>query len=292
MSKTPSVRADIVRLRERFFALKAGKESLLRLIDEAEVSEQVYNSNAIENSTLSLEETEKILQQIELDRIISQRELFEAKNLARVVEYINQRSSTTEFNTELLLLLHRMLLSNIRDEVAGRFRAADEWVRVANHIAPDPTLVPQQLQEMIHRYQANPMVHIVERVALVHLMFEHIHPFVDGNGRIGRVLVNYLLIREGYVGINIKYSNRARYYEALRDYDREKKTKGMEELIGRALANSFHKRLAYLNGRQIVSLKHYAEQKRLSYTNLLNKAERQTIPAFTERGIWKIGADD
>ncbi len=79
-------------LRERYYKSSTGKDALIKLISEVEISEQVYNSNAIENSTLSLEETEKILLQIDLDRYITEREIFEAKNLARVVEYIEKKS--------------------------------------------------------------------------------------------------------------------------------------------------------------------------------------------------------
>lgn len=93
MSKTFQVFSRIQGLQARYLKAALGKESLLRLIYESEVSEQVYNSNAIENSTLSLEETDKILNQIDLDRFINERELFEAKNLARVVEYIDQKRS-------------------------------------------------------------------------------------------------------------------------------------------------------------------------------------------------------
>ncbi len=88
MSRISSSHKKINTLRERFYKISTGKESLLKLIDEAEIAEQVYNSNAIENSTLTLEETEKILLQIDLDRYISESEIFEAKNLARVVAYI------------------------------------------------------------------------------------------------------------------------------------------------------------------------------------------------------------
>jgi Fic family protein len=117
-------------LRERYFSHALKKQTLLDIIQEAEVVEQVYNSNAIENSTLTLEDTEKILQEIDLDRYISGRELFEAKNLARVVEYINKKAKQHELDKEMVLMLHKMLLSNIDDTIAGRFRKDDEWVRV------------------------------------------------------------------------------------------------------------------------------------------------------------------
>ncbi|MFC1797805.1 hypothetical protein ACFLY2_01145 [Patescibacteria group bacterium] len=110
--------------------LADSKKSLIQLIDENEIAEQVYNSNAIENSTLSLEDTEKILLKIDLDKFISERELFESKNLAKVVEYINKNAKSRELDLDMVLFLHKILISNIRDDIAGRFRKEDEWVRV------------------------------------------------------------------------------------------------------------------------------------------------------------------
>ena len=92
MTKILNVFNKISTFRERYYKAFLGKDSLIRIIAETEVAEQVYNSNAIENSTLTLEETEKILLQIELDRYISERELFEARNLGRVVSYIDKRA--------------------------------------------------------------------------------------------------------------------------------------------------------------------------------------------------------
>ena len=276
-------------LRERFHQSARKKESLLTLIGESEVSEQVYNSNAIENSTLSLDETEKILLRIDLDRFISERELFEAKNLALVVAYINQEAKQKELTLNMILFLHKMLISNIQDEIAGRFRQENEWVRVANHIACDPKHIVEKLEDMFITYDSSPTKNIIKRIAAFHLEFEYIHPFVDGNGRIGRVLNNYLLIREGYVPINIKYIDRSDYYDAFREYDENRKSAIMEEIIGKAITNSYHKRLAYLEELEIVTLNTFAKRNNISHSNLINKAKRQTIEAFSEKGIWKIG---
>ena len=289
MARKTELYNKIAMLRERYFHAAVNKASLLTMIAEAEVAEQVYNSNAIENSTLSLEETEKILLEIDLERSISIRELFEAKNLARVVNYINTKAKEQELNLEMMTLLHQMLLSNINDDVAGRFRKDNEWVRVANHIAVDPKLVANKLEEALANYHARPSDNIAKRIARFHLSFEQIHPFVDGNGRIGRVLNNYLLIREGYVPINIKFIDRQQYYEAFNQFNDDAKSNIMEMIVARAITNSYHKRLAYLEGKEIISLADYAKRNRLSHSNLINKANRQTIEAFLEKAKWKIG---
>ncbi len=288
MARTPQTLQQIQLLRERYYRALPGKESLIKIIGDAEVPEHVYNSNAIENSTLTLEETEKILLEIDLDRFINQREIFEAKNLARVVGYTETKAKAMELSGELILLLHKMLLSNIRDDYAGRYRRDNEWVRVGGHIGADPKDVERLVEEMFTQYHANSHQHIVPRIALLHLRFESIHPFCDGNGRLGRVLNNYALIREGYVPINIAFANRASYYDAFAQFHANGKTAIMETIVGRALTNSYHKRLAYLEGMTIVTLKEHALRNRLSYSNQLNKAARQTISAFLEKGIWKI----
>lgn len=289
MANTFQVFRRIQDLQARYLKAGLGKESLLRLIYESEVTEQVYNSNAIENSTLSLEETDKILNRIDLDRFINERELFEAKNLARVVEYIAQKAEQEALTLDMMLLLHKMLISNIRDDIAGRFRKSDEWVRVGNHIATDPSLVVEQLENMMIAYQTGSEESIITRIARFHLSFEHIHPFVDGNGRIGRVLNNYLLTREGHAPINIKFIDRSEYYDAFAAFDKKSDLSLMEQIVGKALTSSYHKRLAYLEGKQILSLADYAKSSTQSHSNLLNKAKRQTIEAFWERGVWKIG---
>jgi len=291
MSKTSAVFNKISSLRDRYYKSSIGKDSLIKLINEVEVAEQVFNSNAIENSTLTLEETEKILLQIDLDRFISEREIFEAKNLARVVSYIDIRAKEQELSLDVILSLHEMLISNIREDIAGRFRKDKEFVRVGNHIAPPPQEILERLQNMIAEYNASNHLSVVKRIARLHLTFEYIHPFIDGNGRIGRVLNNYVLIREGFVPINIKFIDRNKYYDAFKEFDEKGKTEIMEEIVARALTNSYHKRLAYLEDKKIVTLIEYSNINKISHSNLINKATRQTIEAFLEKGVWKIGIE-
>jgi Fic family protein len=291
VQKNAKIIQRINSLQKRFLKLKEGNDALLRLLYEAEVSEQVYNSNAIENSTLTLEETDRILREINLDRFVTERELFEAKNLARVVAYIHQVAPEKALDLEMMLLLHKMLISNIRDDIAGRIREGKEWVRVGSHIAADPLRLRELIHSMFVEYQSSGQDHIVKRIARFHLRFEHIHPFVDGNGRIGRVLNNYLLIREGHVPINIKFTDRSLYYDAFKAFDQNEETKIMEQIVARSLTNSYHKRLAYLERKEIMSLNDYAKATKQAHNNLINKANRQTISAFLEKGRWVIGRE-
>ncbi len=289
MSKTFSFYGKIAELRQRYYQSLKGKEELIRLITESEVVEQVYNSNAIENSTLTLEETEKILLQLDLARFVSSRELFEAQNLAKVVDYIDKKAKTKELDQKTILFLHKILLSNIRNEIAGKFRKKGEYVRIGSHIGANPENITQLLENMLTEYYANTESNIIHKIAKLHLTFENIHPFVDGNGRIGRVLNNYLLIREGFVPINIQFMDKTKYHQAFLEFNSIKKTDLMEVIIGKALTNSYYKRLAYLENKNIILLKEYAKINNLSYSNLLNKANRQTIEAFLVKNIWKIG---
>lgn len=291
MTKPSECLNKLASLRQRYFKAANGKEALLKLISETEIGEQVYNSNAIENSTLSLEETEKILLQIDLDRYITEREIFEAKNLARVVGYIEKKAKEKELTLEVILSLHKMLLSNIRDNIAGRFRKNNEYVKVGNHIAPAPKEIAGLLEEMLADYHGSHHENIEKRIARLHLTFENIHPFVDGNGRIGRILNNYLLIREGFVPMNIKFIDRQKYYDAFKEFDKKDSIKIMEEIVSKALSNSYHKRLSYLEGKKIVTLSEFSKLSKISHSNLLNKAGRQTIEAFLEKSVWKIGVE-
>src|SRR3989338_8640272 len=132
------IRKRLQMLKKEFDERSSGKDSLLSLIDEVELSEGVYNSNAIENSTLTLKETEKILLEMEVSRDVTLREVFEAKNLARVMQYVRTKSHEAEMSREAILLLHQMLLGNINDAVGGRFRSEGEYVRIGTHIGTPP----------------------------------------------------------------------------------------------------------------------------------------------------------
>ena len=289
MATTNPIRDKIQKLKSEFDTLKKGKEALLVIIDEAEIPEGVYNSNAIENSTLTLKETEKILLDMEVSREVSVREVFEAKNLARVIGYIRTKSQETEINEELILLLHQMLIGGIDDSIAGRFRKSGEYVRVGSHIAPAPEHVQAMISSIISEYTSNLSNYFLDKIAKFHLDFEVIHPFNDGNGRIGRVLMCFQLQRLGFPIIIIRDKNKKDYYKAFTDFHgKNKNTKTMEKVVYLALSESLNKRITYLKGEKIITLSEYIKKNKKSAPAMSNAARRQNIPAFREKGIWKI----
>jgi len=289
MATIRTIRTRIKTLKHEFDRLKREKGSLLHMIDEAELPETVYNSNAIENSTLTLKETERILLQMEVSRNVSLREVFEAKNLARVTEYLRTKETKQELSIEMILLLHRMLLGNIREEIAGRFRKEGEFVRVGTHIAPAPEHIDRVMEAIIVDYTSDHESYFADKIAKFHLDFETIHPFVDGNGRIGRLLINYQLRDLGFPPVIIRDKEKDMYYHAFDVYRDGKKTKIMEYIITRAISESLYKRIAYLKGATIITIADYAKRQGKPVPVLLNAARRQTIPAFREKGVWKIG---
>ena len=271
--------------------MREGKDSLLSMVDEVEIPECVYNSNAIENSSLSIEETEKILLEQMLSRNVSVREVYEAKNLARVMEYKRIRAKDSELKEELILQIHQILMGGIDDSIAGRYRRKGEYVRVGTHIAPAPEHVELMLENVLINYTSDLNTYFLDKIALFHLKFESIHPFCDGNGRLGRVIINFQLLQLGLPRIIIRNSEKKRYYQAFRDYADKDSSKTMESILFLGLTESLHKRLSYLKGAEIVKLSDYVRQNGLSAPAVTNAARRQTLPTFREKGVWKIGRE-
>lgn len=301
MATTNPIKKRIQALKGEYDTLRRGKDSLLVLVDEAEIPEAIYNSNAIENSTLTLKETEKILLEMEVSRDVSVREVYETRNLARVVTYVRTKSQEKEVDKETILLLHQMLIGGINDDIAGRFRKKGEYVRVGTHVAPAPEHVERMIEAVLTEYGSDLAVYFIDKIAKFHLDFETIHPFNDGNGRIGRVLMNYQLQRLGFPSVIIRDKEKKDYYRSFGEYRDppssrlrragKKNTKLMEKIVSLGLMESLHKRIAYLKGETIITLADYGKKHEKSAPALSNAARRQNIPAFREKGVWKIGED-
>jgi len=275
----------------QYLNLAKGNESVLKEITLAEIPELVYNSNAIENSTLSLEDTEKILAGGSLARKVNVREVYEAKNLAKLTESILEKNKS-RINIKLILSLHKTLLTNIDDNIAGRFRVGKEWVRVGNHLGANPQYVPTLMQELVDYYNQNKISYFLDAVSHFHAEFETIHPFVDGNGRMGRVFINLQLINLGFPPIIIQNkSKHTEYYPLFTQYQSKLKFGGFTELFALLLQESLHKRISILSAKKIIPLALWASKKGVKPNVAANKAKRQTIPAFRLREKWMIAEE-
>lgn len=284
-----TTRDRIDALVRRYRALAIDPEAL-RHIALAEVPESVHQSNAIENSTLTLEDTERILS----GRLPSPghdlREVLEARNLAGVTS--DMLNAPEPLSTELILRWHGMLLSGIRDDVAGRFRRAGEWVRVGGHVGANPAFASGLVADALTAYRADGSGHFLDRIARFHCEFEIIHPFMDGNGRIGRVLITQQLLDLGLPPLIVRAKNRETdYYPLLAEYARTDVHNGMTKLLAVLLMESLHKRIAMVTSPRIIPLSAWAKANGIRGNVAANKAKRQTLPAFRIRDRWMIAAE-
>lgn len=283
----------IAALARRYQELAARSPEGIKAIELSELPEMVYNSNAIENSTLTLEDTEDILirDRIRTDHEI--REIYEAKNLAKTIHYLAQHPREP-FSVELILRLHGMLLSDINDAVAGRFRSGREWVRVGAHIGANPDFVERMVHDLVAEYNQDEFEngYFVEKIAKFHAEFENIHPFCDGNGRIGRVLMNRQLEMLGLPPIIIMNKTKFRdYYPLLEAYERDGDLELITDLVAGLLIEALHRRITKLTARKIVPLAEWAKAQGVKNSTAANKAARGTIPAFRSADHWMIDAD-
>lgn len=278
-------------LSEEYRKLAVKHKEAIKELTISELPEMVYNSNAIENSTLTLEDTEDILirNQIRTDHEI--REIYEAKNLASAIEYLMDNPEK-EISVELILKLHKTLLTNIHDEIAGRFRSGKEWVRVGTHIGANPEFVNGFMHDLVRDYNSDNGEYFLEKIAYFHAEFENIHPFGDGNGRIGRLLTNEQLDMLGLPPIIIPNKSKFdEYYPALDEYTKTNKADKLTELFASLLIEALYRRIAKLTAKKIVPVADWAKNNSINLQSATNKAIRGTIPAFRVRGHWMIDND-
>ena len=283
-----NIRDKIDALRQNYVNLSHENAEYLKEIALAEIPEMVYNSNAIENSTLSLEDTEKILANGELDRSVNIREVFEAKNLADITESLLEKPNQ-KLSSNLMLDLHKKLLTNIDNSIGGRWRSGKEWVRVGNHLGANPLFVPSLMEELVAEYHNDTDTYFLDKIAHFHAEFETIHPFVDGNGRMGRLLINLQLMQLGLPPIIVQNkSKQSDYYPLFSKYQLKMNYNGFSQLFASLLMESLHKRITLLTAKRIIPLSVWAKNKEIKGNIAANKAKRQTIPAFRMKGKWMI----
>ncbi len=286
-----STKDKIALLMQEYKKLSKGNEKILHEIALAEIPEMVYNSNAIENSTLSLQDTEEILLYNQIKKNYNLREVYEAKNLANITQEL-LKNPRQHLDIDLILRLHKILLTEIHDNRAGNFRSGKQRVTVWNHIWANPKFVNTLMHELVKKYHTDIDIYFLDKIAYFHAEFETIHPFCDGNGRIGRLLINQQLMKLGYPPIIIPNKNKKTdYYPLFNDYSMKNTYGWFTDIFALLLMESLHKRIAILTAKKIITLNQRAKLHRKNINSSLNKAKRQTIPAFRMREKRMISAD-
>ena len=201
----------------------------LKRLQEEFMIEFTYDSNAIEGNTLTLQETAMVLEGITIDTkplkdhldVVGHKEAF--GYVKRIV------AEKTSFSERVIQEIHSLVLMD-RPEDRGRYRRIPVRIMGASHEPPQPYLVPIQMEQLIDEVKKE-QLHPIEAAALFHLKFEGIHPFIDGNGRTGRLILNFMLMQNGYPPINVKFADRRNYYEGFETYYKNGDSAPMVKMI-------------------------------------------------------------
>ncbi|MDD5163959.1 MAG: Fic family protein [Candidatus ainarchaeum sp.] len=189
----------------------------------------VYNSNSIEGSTLTPKEVELLLQEdIAPNRPLE--DVLEAKGAQKTLEYIKQAKE--ELNEKFLLKLHEIYFKETKPFIAGKFKTKDNLVRGASFDTSPAKYVLVDMQNYFKDYEKlKKQLHPLELAAWAHWKLEKIHPFQDGNGRIGRIIMNYVLNKNKYQMIDIKTKEKQKYFKALTKCDKENSAEALARLL-------------------------------------------------------------
>ena len=199
-----------------------------RLAEEFTV-EYTYNSNAIEGNTLTLRETDMVLRGLTIDQK-PLKDHMEAVGHKEAFDYVRELVKKAEpISEHLIKQIHYLILADKKDD-RGVYRRVPVRIMGAAHEPVQPYLIAQQMEQLLQRYTGS-TEHIITKLARFHIEFESIHPFIDGNGRTGRLLVNLELMKEGYPPIDIKFTDRLAYYNAFDEYHVNHNLSAMEKLF-------------------------------------------------------------
>lgn len=293
-SMDPKLLTSIEGKKRALDRLRPFPESIVKKLNEQFTIEWTFNSNAIEGNTLSLQETELVLNRGLTIGNKSLKEHFEVINHKKGIEYLNAFvSKKQELNETFIKELHKIILQNIDDQQAGVYRLTNVRILGAVHIPPNPVKIPSLIMEFLGRYNENKhTMPIPELAAWVHYQFVCIHPFIDGNGRTSRLLMNLVLIQNGFPPAVILNVDRKKYYRVLKQADLDKPNEFLN-FIGRSIERSL---IIYLNSLQpvtneeshqgYISLKEAANYCEYSIEYLSLLARKGLLPAVKFKRNW------
>lgn len=205
----------------------------LERLNEEFIVEYTYNSNAIEGNTLTLRETDLVLKGLTIDKkplkehleIIGHKEAFDF-----ICELVKDN---TKISQEIIKQIHSLVLIDRRED-RGVYRQVPVTIMGAKHEPAQPYMIIPQMEKFLLDYE-NSTEPIAKKMARFHIEFEAIHPFIDGNGRTGRLLVNLELMKLGFPPIDIKFTDRISYYSAFDEYHGNNNITPMETLFAEYL---------------------------------------------------------
>ena len=183
------------------------------------ITRSTYHSNAIEGSTLTYAETYAILYNDNSFKIEGKepREIYEAINHKKALELVFKNlQNSDEFDEKFIKKLNEIINKDIKDTEG--YRNVQVFIRGSEHIPPAPEKIPNLMNYFIYNYNHDEQ-NVYEKIARYHIEFEKIHPFEDGNGRTGRLLINYELIKNDMCPVVISKDDRVKYFEFLRESD-------------------------------------------------------------------------
>ena len=199
-----------------------------RLNEEFTV-EYTYNSNAIEGNTLTLRETDMVLRGLTIDQK-PLKDHMEAVGHKEAFDFVRELVlNDTPMSERVIQQIHYLVLADKRED-RGVYRRVPVRIMGAQHEPVQPYLIQPRMEQLMLSYTES-TEHIVRKLARFHIEFEGIHPFIDGNGRTGRLLVNLELMKAGYPPIDIKFTDRVAYYNAFDEYHVKGKLNAMEKLF-------------------------------------------------------------
>ncbi|MEK7673438.1 MAG: Fic family protein [Patescibacteria group bacterium] len=197
--------------------------TLLEQLKEKFEIEMTYNSNAIEGNTLTLKETYWVIQQGITVKGKSLKDHLEAKNHKEALDFLYEligHGTNQTISEHLIRSLHALVIQDIDKTIAGKYREVDVFITGTDHKPPSALDVPFKMRELIEWARSNyKKINIIEFATIFHHKFVHIHPFQDGNGRTGRLLMNIFLMQAGFPMTIIQVNDRQKYYRVLQEAD-------------------------------------------------------------------------
>ena len=206
-------------------------EGELERLNEEFIVEFTYNSNAIEGNTLTLRETDMVLRGLTIDQK-SFKEHMEVIGHKEAFDYVRLLvSENAPISEKIIKDIHYFVLADKKDD-RGVYRRVPVRIMGAAHEPVQPYLIIPKMEELLERYKSSEE-DIVTKMARFHIEFEGIHPFIDGNGRTGRLLVNLELMKAGFPPIDIKFTDRLKYYQAFDEYYVKDNISAMADMFAR-----------------------------------------------------------